>query len=111
MVFDYEKEMKNVVKTVDILNLNGRNQVKSILEYLQVCPFFEVVAEHLNITVSAIYFKLKYYLGEEAVKKLNDDIKERRKKKMESYKLSMKKILEIMDANKNVEDENTDGGD
>jgi len=105
MAFDYEKEMAEVVKKVDILNLNGRNQVKKILEYLQIVPFFEVVADHLDLTVSAIYFKLKYYLGEEKVKLLNEDVRYRRTHAMDIWKSGMRGLLKIMDEKKNVEDE------
>lgn len=104
MTFDYKKEMKDVIKTVDILNLNGRNQVKRILEYLQAVPFFEVVADHLDMSVSAVYFKLKYYLGEEKVKLLNEDVRKRRTKKMDAYKRALKEVLKVIDVNKNVEE-------
>ena len=111
MVFDYDEEIRKVTRKVDILNLNGRNQVKVILEYLRECPFFEVVAEHLGISVSAIYFKLKYYLGEKKVRDLNLDVRARRKACLEDYKNDLQEILENMDVSGSNENKHKNGGD
>ena len=111
MGFDYDEIIKKVIEKVDILNLNGRNKVKRILECLKLCPFIEVIAEYLEMGSDvAVYNKLKYYLDEEDVSLLYKDLKIRRKQCQLDYRGWWKLQLEDMDAIKNARNENKNGG-
>jgi hypothetical protein len=96
-MFDYKEAQKDVMKGLDVLNINGRNMARRALEYLEVCPFFEVVAKHLEVNVDTLYQKMKYYLGEEKWKSLREDVRIRRIECMGCYKESLVEKLKIMD--------------
>lgn len=99
-MFDYKEAQKKVMENLDIFNINGKNQVRQILEYLEICPFFETVADHMSIEVKTIYDKLSYYLDADDWKSLREDVKERGNRSIRNYKRSRRAELFALDDEK-----------
>jgi len=102
-MFDYDKEIELIYKQIGILNLNGSNQVITILRYLKVCPYIDVVADHMNLNKVGIYGKLKYYLGKDKFLDLMLDLDTRKYLMKEEYKKQLKQV----DSNEQNNNENT----
>lgn len=102
-MFDYKEAQKKVMENLDIFNINGKNQARRMLEYLEVCPFFEVVAEHMNDNVDNMYKKLKYYLGDKEWEDLRNDVRTRRVASIDEFKQSKKLELKALDDEKDVQ--------
>jgi len=98
-MFDYDKEIETIEESMDILNVDGKIQVKRILEYLKICPYIDVIADHMSINKVGIYGKLKYHLGENKFLDLMLDLDTRKYLMKEEYK----KQLGIIDDKKQLE--------
>lgn len=78
MGFDYDGAIDIVINKQTYRNVAGTAKTIMILNGLKICPFINVVADVLEISIHHLYRLLAYYLGEAILNDILADVGERR---------------------------------
>lgn len=92
-MIDYEELVYKIVDKKSFANVDGCNIAIDILECLEICPFMDVVAKHVGVSVQAVYDSMRYYLNAEDFKALLEDLKQKRGQKTDTFKAELLKDL------------------
>jgi hypothetical protein len=86
MGFDYDDAIERVISMQTYRNADGTAKTIMVLNGLKYCPFISVVADVCQITIHHLYRLLTYYLGEQILANILEDVGERKEAKVSELK-------------------------